>query len=187
MTNTKFGKYEFEKINKLGDREAILLKVYNNNAKKEYNRTLEYVRFGTTEERQKYIDNYISRVKSWEDMKAERKQARKDFKNPAKIGDLLCASWGYDQTNIDFYQVTQVKGKMVEVREIGGHSVEGSGQSHGMADQVKVVKDSFVKDSEPISRLVKQSAYGDYYINVDQVRSAFKTDESEKHYRSWYA
>lgn len=38
-----------------------------------------------------------------------------------KVGDVLRASWGYDQTNIDFYQVTALIGKaMVEIREIRG-------------------------------------------------------------------
>lgn len=39
-----------------------------------------------------------------------------------KVGDLFYSSWGYDQTNIDFYQVTNVLGKkMVEVTRIAGN------------------------------------------------------------------
>jgi hypothetical protein len=35
------------------------------------------------------------------------------------VGDVLRSSWGYDQTNIDYYQVTAVVGaQMVEIREI---------------------------------------------------------------------
>ena len=37
-----------------------------------------------------------------------------------KIGDLFYSSWGYDQTNIDFYQVTAVRGKMIEAAQIAG-------------------------------------------------------------------
>jgi hypothetical protein len=39
-----------------------------------------------------------------------------------KVGDLFYSSWGYDQTNIDFYQVTAVKAKSVEARRIAGNS-----------------------------------------------------------------
>lgn len=41
------------------------------------------------------------------------------------IGDVLVASWGYDQTNYDYYQVTRLVGKRsVEIRELGQSKVE---------------------------------------------------------------
>lgn len=37
-----------------------------------------------------------------------------------KVGDVLRSSWGYEQTNIDYYEVTALVGvRMVEIREIG--------------------------------------------------------------------
>lgn len=42
-----------------------------------------------------------------------------------KVGDVLRASWGYDQTNIDYYQVLRVIGKsMVEIQEIASDGYE---------------------------------------------------------------
>lgn len=39
-----------------------------------------------------------------------------------EVGDVLRTSWGYDQTNVDFYEVTAIVGKrMVEVRKIAQH------------------------------------------------------------------
>lgn len=36
------------------------------------------------------------------------------------VGDVLATCWGYEQTNVEYYQVTQLIGKcMVEIREIG--------------------------------------------------------------------
>lgn len=35
------------------------------------------------------------------------------------VGDILVSSWGYDQTNIDFYQVVGVTAKSVKIRAIG--------------------------------------------------------------------
>ena len=41
------------------------------------------------------------------------------------VGDVLCCRWGYDQTNVDYYQVTKLVGKtMVEIRKIEAHKVE---------------------------------------------------------------
>lgn len=48
----------------------------------------------------------------------------KMVRNPPmpKVGDLFYSSWGYDQTNIDFYQVTSVKRRMVGLTPIAGNS-----------------------------------------------------------------
>lgn len=51
--------------------------------------------------------------------KAERKQAKASFQHTLTVGSILRSSWGYDQTNIDYYEVTALIGsRMVEVREI---------------------------------------------------------------------
>lgn len=43
-----------------------------------------------------------------------------------EIGHIVYASWGYDQTNIDFYKVVRKTEKMVELREIGQKYVEAT-------------------------------------------------------------
>lgn len=70
-------------------------------------------------QRQRAIDDTIeSRLKTLE-FKNKRKQDRLDYRHDYKEGDILYASWGYDQTNIDFYQVTKVLSPtMIEIREI---------------------------------------------------------------------
>ena len=41
-------------------------------------------------------------------------------KHELKVGDVLRAIWGYDQTNVDYYQVVELNGAtMVTVRKIG--------------------------------------------------------------------
>lgn len=56
---------------------------------------------------------------------AERKADRAK-PHPLKVGDILYSSWGYDQTNIDFYQVTRVVGAhTVELRKIAGKDAGG--------------------------------------------------------------
>ncbi|HGU7253679.1 hypothetical protein QBD27_14030 [Legionella pneumophila] len=48
-----------------------------------------------------------------------------------KEGSILYASWGYDQTNIDFYEVTKLIGRTtLELRELGQELIsDGSGFS----------------------------------------------------------
>jgi len=53
------------------------------------------------------------------DLKAKRSQP-----NNVQVGDIFRASWGYDQTNIDYYECTRVIGAMIEICEIGQMSEE---------------------------------------------------------------
>ncbi len=39
-------------------------------------------------------------------------------KKPVKVGDIFYSSWGYDQTNIDFYKVAAVKNQTVTLRKL---------------------------------------------------------------------
>lgn len=60
-----------------------------------------------------------------------------------KVGDILYSSWGYDQTNISWYQVTQLVGKQsVKIRKIHG-KIDSYDMSTVGVDNVIGVKDSF--------------------------------------------
>ena len=57
-------------------------------------------------------------------MLAERK-ARRAAPHTLQVGDIIKNSWGYDQTNLDYYEVTRVVGPhSVEIREIGQARIE---------------------------------------------------------------
>lgn len=62
--------------------------------------------------RERYARDFLKRWREWE-------AARKPKVRQLEVGDILRSSWGYDQTNIDFYEVTALIGeRMVEIREI---------------------------------------------------------------------
>ena len=66
--------------------------------------------------------------------KAKRKaetKAKLDQGHSLQVGDVVRSSWGYDQTNIDHYQIVRVIGKRtVEVRKIAEHH-EATGDMTG--------------------------------------------------------
>ena len=70
-------------------------------------------------------------------------------KNTLVVGDILSASWGYEQTNVDFYEVTEVAGQHVIIRKIGADS-----QDTGWA-QGRCVPQSGVFVGEPMRKLVQ--------------------------------
>lgn len=46
------------------------------------------------------------------------------IKHPLQIGSILYASWGYEQTNIDFYQVIELIGTTIVVlRELAQEEI----------------------------------------------------------------
>lgn len=58
----------------------------------------------------------------WQAAKVAAREAKAAWKNPYKVGDIFDSSWGYDQTNVDFFECVGVKGKMLEIRKIHGAS-----------------------------------------------------------------
>lgn len=148
-------------------------------------------KFRTEEARDKHVSDYITQLEKAAAIKEAKAIALKEAKsftvNPFKLGDIFVDSWGYDQTNVDFYQVIEIKPKSVVVREICSSQVEGT---HGMdCCNVIPVKDAFTRNSEPFNKLVQvyiSNGIPQYYI-----KSSFGWcslhKEGETHYNSWYA
>lgn len=63
-------------------------------------------------------ENYIAREQRKQEYKQQCKEKAKEFSAAMKKGALLYTSWGYDQTNIDYYEVLEVKGQFVTLREV---------------------------------------------------------------------
>ena len=63
-----------------------------------------------------------------------------------KTGDIFVATWGYEQTNADFFQVINVGKKSVKVRHIKKKTIESpAGSMSGYASPIKNAFDSDVK------------------------------------------
>lgn len=67
-----------------------------------------------------------------------------------KVGSILYTSWGYDQTNIDFYQVVERRGKTtIVLRQLKRRS-ENEGWCR---DKVWPLPDEFVNDELIVRRI----------------------------------
>jgi hypothetical protein len=79
-----------------------------------------HYRFKTVERTKEYISEFIDTVKKTAERKLAERAAKKSIVRDLVIGDVLVSSWGYEQTNIDYYQVTALVGEhSVELRSIG--------------------------------------------------------------------
>ncbi len=99
--------------------------------------------------------------------KAERKAARSKPTDVA-VGDVFRSSWGYDQTNIDYYEVTRVVGAhTVEVRKIGCMSEETAwAQGRSVPAKGEYI-------GEPMTKRI-QSYDGEPYFKVASYANAYR-------------
>lgn len=139
-------------------------------------------RFGTIDRMWDYLESFLESKERAEKYKAERKAARAAARVEAianvKKGDIFVASWGWEQTNVDAYQVVEKKGATVALREIALESIEGSEQF--MSDRCRPLLNRFI--GERFTKRITGKG-----INIDDVRHALPAEEGKEFYRSWYA
>lgn len=96
-----------------------------------------HYKFKSEEDRKKYIDDWFvkqaDRELSKQQWRAERTQKKTAEILNLKVGDVLVDSWGYDQTNIDFYQVVKTGQKSFVIRKIASKRAEDSGRGYDVA------------------------------------------------------
>lgn len=125
--------------------------------------------------------------KSFNDMvKSVRKgeHLEKDVSHDFKVGDILVSSWGYDQTNVQWYQVVGVTPKSVKIREIKGRIVHAIGS---MSGEAVPIPDAFTNNlwfGEQKTARINQ--FGKVNITSDGYITAHKWDGNPE-YVSWYA
>ena len=128
--------------------------------------------------------------------------AVKRNKYGVKIGDLFYSSWGYEQTNVSFFQVVALSGdSSVRVREVhppviednaeGPMSTTRTYQTSGLPI-LPAVRSVFIHDDEKgdIKRLKSYAADGvsEPQFNLSSYASAYHcSGETTKLYSSWYA
>ena len=128
-------------------------------------------RFRTAEHRMRWIAKLFQAATNAAKYSAEReaaKAAQRAKPHALKVGDVLRSSWGYDQTNIDFYQVTALIGiQTVEYRPIAqeseqteymqGECVPMPGEFTGPAKRARVStygeRDSITADGHYASKM----------------------------------
>ena len=97
-------------------------------------------------------------------MLAERK-ARRSQKSKLQVGHILRSSWGYDQTNVDFYQVTRlVSDTMVEIRPIASTRVDGDGWQGKVMPMLDEFTGEAIRKRVTNGDSVKMASYAFAYI-----------------------
>lgn len=128
---------------------------------------------------EKYYKDIFERIEQKKHYKEEQKLKKARERDGVSVGDVFCYSWGWEQTNIDFYQVVEkLSNCFVMVRPIHCISIETT--SWG-SDRVKADIDAFSGEAE------KVKLCGESFVRSCGHAYKVKNPKTESFHRSWYA
>ena len=137
-----------------------------------------HYRYSNEEKRAEAVSNFFKRIEAnaqyKEELKERQKELRANFLAKIEVGSIFATCWGYEQTNVEWYQVTQIKGSTVHIREIAAE-IKATGY---MSGETSPVKDAFV--GEEFKRIVRGTG-----IRIDDVVTAFLSDGKSRHCSSY--
>jgi len=119
---------------------------------------------------ERQIQDTVKLYQDLVDAKRKRLEDQKNFAHGLQIGDILVSSWGYDQTNVDYYQVTRLYGKAIGIREIGKKYLSSDGSG---SDKVAPDQGAFVG---PEMKKIPRGGYGGASVKINSFASAHKWD-----------
>lgn len=103
-----------------------------------------------------------------------------------KPGDILEDSWGYEQTNVEFYLVTKIiSACKIEIVELGHTETEANSSMSGY-----VIPDKDRRIGEPVQKTVSQNSYekqnGGWHVKINNSVSLTAWDGRPCFQSSWY-
>lgn len=133
-------------------------------------------------------------------------KTEKKNKYGVKVGDIFSASWGYEQTNVDFFQVIALVGECsVRVREVYPKMIDenptcgmAADRTYKMTNEIlpPATSSVFIKDQEngDLKRIKPgyykdpETANANCHFNLSSFADAYKCNgETVTEYESWYA
>lgn len=131
--------------------------------------------------------------------KKEKKTKEKPFDFDVHVGDLFFTSWGWEQTNVDFFQVVALSGtKSVRVRHVSPEMVQENAVCGMAADRtykttteiLPATSSIFINDDEKgdLKRLKSYASDGksDPIFEVGKGGYTCHKYEGQVLYESWY-
>jgi hypothetical protein len=132
-----------------------------------------------------YIREFFAGLAAHKKMVDERRE-RDNAGHTLKVGDIITNSWGYDQTNVDWYRIVRVSKVYVWLEEIGGTLVQATGPMAGMESvHIDVSGDDPAKwEPKGNGKISKHKAAGQ---SVTMKYGSGSKWDGRPLYSSWYA
>lgn len=88
--------------------------------------------FRSAAQRDAHIEQFKTRLQTLATHRESRRASQRT-RHTLVPGDVLYTSWGYEQTNVEFYQVVAVRGSVVDVQELAQDRTESGIGMQGTA------------------------------------------------------
>lgn len=139
-------------------------------------------RFKSHDARNEYLAKFVAKYRESAARMAEYKgnqkvlkaERIKEFRAKLKVGTILSDSWGYEQTNVEFYKILAVEKSRIQIVELG--HIQGEAKSWASCD----VTPSDTTQGEPIWKQVRTD-----HIPICSSIHLTVWDGKPK-YKSWY-
>ena len=151
-----------------------------------------YKFFNNPETARDYADKWaagkINRLKEQEAQKEKQKSLTKRLKEFVKIDDVFYTSWGYEQTNVDYYKVVGFRGQStLLLQQIGAHRLDGN----STISSAEKTPDLDHLIGEVFEKKAKVSQYSDDHpvlvrFTIDHQSASLKHKEADGSYRPDY-
>jgi len=132
--------------------------------------------FPNPQKRDDYAESLINKRRQVVKSKMDERQLKKEWQHNLQEGSILYSSWGYDQTNVDFYQVVAISGKSVVIREIASKFV---GAQDGPSVQVVASPGHFI--GAPIKKIPQKGFKDEPVIKLTSFSRAYPWDGKPKY------
>jgi len=117
-----------------------------------------HYRFRTESERAEFIERkktaQLKNLREVEEILKRCDEEKKQF----VPGSILVSSWGYEQTNIDFYEILERKGDFVTIQEIGSKRNYSTISGYEYNDRGSCIADISVKKGLPFRKKISNRA-----------------------------
>lgn len=135
-----------------------------------------HFRYSSDETRARAVTQYFADRRDTLARKAAYRKERTDYVPDYKVGDVLRTCWGYEQTNVEFFEVVEVKGKYAVLRELAQERIDTAhmqGRCVPLPGQYLTPRHAGDDRGQPIRRLMQQHG-----IRIDDVRTASRASST---------
>lgn len=124
------------------------------------------------------IATHFRKIKAKHNQQQENKRMAEEARKNIKVGDIFATSWGYEQTNVGFFEVIErVSTAYVNVRQISSKTVSEENMSASIVPNLGSYISEVKKcQINKYGHIVKADEYG---------HTAYKTEADTSHYVSW--
>lgn len=133
-----------------------------------------------------YVESLEKRQKEKEEKLELKRKAISEFNHGFEIGKIFYESWGYEQTNLAYYQIVGFKGKSVILQRIAKKEISQTSWASGMYEPEK---NAFI--GKPFAKRIMPSvSYNgqiSYHISMGESVGWLMEYKNSPNYCSWYA